>query len=628
MPLYRFYIHNSDIPAFEVTPINADGLKVSIERDGQRYREKCNEKVLLGNNTATADWTNLYTYLNGNKCKDIYFTIRRACRAESDWITTKFTWFNCEIDYDRCIISIQPTTIDLYTCVFENWKKDVNILEVATTYDAEYTPCENIQTEEVTDDITFTDQVTSGSATDFDWVFNPSTSAPGFWKSEMAVLVPLDAGWCSGLGWSQNYFNINSISDFTVTHVIGNIYNISVDMNVTAGWVRRYIDIASISAPASIPGWCKDSDDGVTTRFVTNPEIYPVTSKSGTTSFTNGGGETINWTYSNAYAPPTTSTITLERFRSLNEVMQHLIDSTGCGYTWFSQLLEDTTYPMDGASDNPYCNMLIGQKSDYIYPIPTSPATRGVITLEKMLKYLSQFFNGDWYCYTSGGVNYLRFEHKKYFENGLQYTGTQTVNINVAADYGDEYVTLTNRITIDGNDKPGLWKYSNVDGFNYGFVAWPIEYDSCNIDRTGEVNTDIPEIATDIENVYNNPQGEVSKSGFLLVATTLTGGVYVIENFTPITAYGDSSNAYMSWYELHHRFFRHGCVTEPVIINTYDTLAASWMKLNKQVPVSFPHCCNTINYYELIRTELGDGEIASATWSLRDGFLTVNLIYN
>jgi len=56
---------------------------------------------------------------------------------------------------------------------------------------------------------------------------------------------------------------------------------------------------------------------------------------------------------------------------------------------------------------------------------------------------------------------------------------------------------------------------------------------------------------------------------------------------------------------------------------TFDSIE----RLKKQVELSFPACCQDIDYNGIFRTELGDGIMDTAEYEAQTGTVKINLIY-
>lgn len=264
---------------------------------------------------------------------------------------------------------------------------------------------------------------------------------------------------------------------------------------------------------------------------------------------------------------------------------------------------------------NPYTVMTFGAVKDVKYPIPVIKQTRIQSSFLEIMKDLSVFFN----VFFTIEDGYIRIEHISYFDS------TQGLDLT-QAKY-DKYDTDRNKYTY-----LPLPKYEAfTEMFGLGGLDLKITYNNgcVNISEeqvtyTAEFITTQSEILRSDPDDFNGPE-----DGIVLFATALSfsGLTYDVkgvhnEELNPLSLFLK--------FHRHNRYGDSGDITTGIAnANGIDEFFTYSTKKNKlQEPIRFPLCCNeefSPEKYQV--TELGNGEVHEAEFSIKDDVLKMQLKY-
>lgn len=276
---------------------------------------------------------------------------------------------------------------------------------------------------------------------------------------------------------------------------------------------------------------------------------------------------------------------------------------------------------------------MLVQKSDAIFvdgAETTDPARLGIITLRQLMEQLWSMFQVTWDIVD----DVLYIEHIDYFRNNFSYTLNTTVGLDLTVD-APRYIEGTYIYSFD-NNLPIREKFKFMEAWNLDFVGTDIEYTNCLTD--GGTETYSAElITTDVDTTYLD--NEASKDGFVLFHTEkietvigiITAITYVVAKEVGALTGIDSYNAHLSWANLHDSYWKSNRYLDSGIMNGQETTFVSPLrKLKKQIPLEFPFCVENVDdiINNKVRTTMGDGDIVSAEYSFKSGFLKIELTYD
>jgi len=316
--------------------------------------------------------------------------------------------------------------------------------------------------------------------------------------------------------------------------------------------------------------------------------------------------------------------VNINRGRKLNDVIDSMIfNAFPSGFK--SEFFRDVTNPISGKD---LSNIMIYQKSDCITPSSSDPALRGIITFRKLMGYLRDMFNVQWAIDSNGD---LRIEHRKYWDNGETYD-TNTVGIDLTLEYPQSLIG-TSAYTYDSSI-PIQEKFEFNDAISLDFYGSPINYSPCIL-KGDTIIYSLNEINTDISSIYLNTDS--SKEGFCLVHCESKPTILVIIDgvtyyyYNVIEEIGKLSNksivnGHLSNANLQDAYWKYGRYLPKGIMNNVST-DFDVASLMYQKEIIFPYCYDEFNPHKMIRTKLGDGNVKSASYSLKTNWLTVELKY-
>ena len=200
----------------------------------------------------------------------------------------------------------------------------------------------------------------------------------------------------------------------------------------------------------------------------------------------------------------------------------------------------------------------------------------------------------------------VRFEHISYFE--------QPVGLDLTQSRFSNEMLKTNRYTYNNKERPKYERFEFAESANTDFIGDDIWYNTMCVDQDPDSNTlvhSVPEITTDIEFVLRSPE-DISKDGFVMLATTVSGSVYTTIQDDGLLSLNSIANAPLSWANLHHHFFRHDRFWKSGFLNGNFTVFETSKNTVIQDAVELKFCCEFINWHpeQSIKTSLADNWLA------------------
>jgi len=371
--------------------------------------------------------------------------------------------------------------------------------------------------------------------------------------------------------------------------------------------------------PCDKYAWFFDSYDPITgldkfarrmeiSNFVASPNMsYPI-NKGAVISYTG-------FYQSDCYS----ETHRYTRCRKLNDVIKALIAPYFTDFE--SEFLKSKINPI---SNKDLSNLLISQKSDCI-GTTSDPAIKANITLKGVLTMLQNIFNIFWAIDENGK---FRIEHKKYWDNNGSYTVDNNVDNNVDIDLTLVYPTAligSNEYSFEDNI-PIREKFSFMESWRKDFIGKDIDYSDC-IKTGDEIEYSATIITTDID--PSLMLSYASKDGFALFhchSDADDDGAFGIFSEPGTISNMIYENMHLSWANLHEYYWKYGRYLPYGKMNDKQTVF-DVRPLKYQKAISFPYCVSEFNPKKLIKTNLGNGIVRSASFSFKTNFITVELEY-
>ena len=249
------------------------------------------------------------------------------------------------------------------------------------------------------------------------------------------------------------------------------------------------------------------------------------------------------------------------------------------------------------------------------------PDGRGNISLKRMIENLKALFNLAFVIDET--TNKIRIEHISYFQDKRMLDLTQARFLP---------------------DIKGRWKYSYVkenlplrenfefmtkSATSYDFDGLPIQYDyACSNDdkSNNEATIKADYIVTAIDDIVSNPTKYPSK-GFVLVERTPYG--YIVSG--NVLTNRVQRNGNLGWIRLQDYYYRWGRPQRQGIMNAEVTNFKTFRRTRKQDPIQIQLCCSdfaNFNPLDLVKTQLGWGEVVSAKYSEPGEIMTLELLHD
>lgn len=313
------------------------------------------------------------------------------------------------------------------------------------------------------------------------------------------------------------------------------------------------------------------------------------------------------------------------------DVIKALIEANGLGVTFdstsdYSLILfgnTTTSNVLGGRSITPFlvakANIING---DYrkVYPDPS-------ITLGQIFSMLKNTMQIYWYLDGSK----IRLEHRRYFDNGLSYSGAPVVGYDLTEMMcprsSRSWASGRNQYKYDKDEMPERYQFGWMDTVTKPFSGYPIVVNSDAVEGGLIEEVTVDNFTSDIDYMLTNPSG-VSEDGFAIIGAILSGGNYltpIVSQTTDNVAY-NIQNGLMSYIYLHPIYWLDDMPAESLTINNAPYMAHS-VKRTKRQEIDFPSDNYEVDEYELIKTEMGEGQIDKLSVSLTSGFINAEILH-
>ena len=309
-----------------------------------------------------------------------------------------------------------------------------------------------------------------------------------------------------------------------------------------------------------------------------------------------------------------------DRCRKLNDVINSMIYE--CFDNGFkSDFFKNTVNPISGAD---LSNLMISQKSDCI-GTTSDPAHIGILTFKTLMEHLNSMFNVKFGIDVNGD---FRIEHKYYWDNNCSYDnypfGSNTVEIDLTLVYPYSLIG-TNEYTFESTI-PIRETFKFMEAWNVDFIGTDIDYSEC-INKGDNITYSASMFTTDVDPSYLDVFA--SKDGFCIFhcdSKLASDGFYHVLGEVGKLSNTSVKNAHLSWANLHDNYWKYDRYLPEGKMNGKQT-EFNVRPLKYQKAISFPYCVSEFNPKKLIKTNLGNGIVRSASFSFKTNFITVELEY-
>lgn len=290
----------------------------------------------------------------------------------------------------------------------------------------------------------------------------------------------------------------------------------------------------------------------------------------------------------------------------------------------YSKFLYDYSNPID--PDANY-KLFITQKSNILAGEYEQPAQKAVITLRQVLDMLRDAFRCYWWIEWDGeeGEYMLRIEHISYFMNGGAYFSTPNVGIDLTQlvnprnekkwSYG------VNQVKYNKDELPERYEFKWADDTTEYFEGNPIEIVGKFV-KSGEIEgVAVNRFNSDLDYMLLNPSAS-DNDGFALISAVLNNGKWKV----PYLQVRDDitlQNGFLSFYKL-QEFYLYDMPAWSIKVNGVQVRSNDIKKSMTQEVI----CPNRdFDLQELVRTEVGDGQIDAVTMNIDSKMLEISLVF-
>ncbi len=558
-----FVTHNS--VTREVFPFGLDKQKYVDEREKDQifFRRKLGSKLTFINapDEAIDDFDYFSNIEETGTCAHILIEFKVLCngRYVSEW-NGVFSTGKGGFNYDACTFTVLPEPDDKYRCIFDSWNTKYNFLD------------DNVFNQQETFDFTPTINVEVCSSTGYQcgFAYRP---CPAYASAQDMF----DDGWCvqSHIFAHAGMSHCGSCGPFQDCYL------------VTTGWIRQTITLpcAMGNCPPAPPGWMLITDD---------------CSGSGLCTY--------------ASCPTTGANVPPLRGVLLSDVVENALSALSCSMEFSSIFLDknpDTSDPHYSAginyvtgSTNKVNNLMISQASDVINPTSSDPATIAEVTLKMILEWYRTVFNCYWDVVERNGDLFLIVEHVSF------YSAAQTLDLT--QNTYEQYVNHKNAYEHNRDNIPQFekFKWHQVGEGRLDFVGRDIIYALPCATTDLEVTYTAEKLSTDLLYLVNST--EATKEGFVLTNLVQIGTDYFIDGENAMITGTFYINGHLCWANLHFNYHRHNRFLLAGNMNGNNIPFLSARPNIKQVVLSIPACCLTVDPSGTVKTELGH-DILGAT---------------
>ena len=625
MSAYRyFYIHCDQavagFPNRELQPVNGQAVEFDIKREPNNifFRTALKSSLIFtGENYSFLKSIDALGFRCGKNC----LLIQRFCNGTwFDFWSGKFTFTYFKVNEDDCRIEFTPDINDTYACLLEEGGIDHNVLDIPS-----------IKT------------VTSPNSIIFEYITCQEdknvVAIPGNPCTDFVYGDPIQSG---------GTYIANNMAFDCLNGMIGQWQMFSTTMKaiafigstvsvarVTTTWfreVRIMLDVGGVATAPAGSSWINQGSATLGglpahrwTRIPYGGAYTAQTYYQPLWQLISGCEQIFKWT------DPNPVTFTYDRGRKLSDVLTFLLQSSGCfpdGFTVVSDLfrINSALTPADAdyvtGLTSRVDNLILFQKSDIKTPTSSEPATKAMTNWVALMQMLNKTFvkNVYWKIYPG---NVIRIEHIKWF--------IENQGLDTTLPVYKEYTNRTSKYSFLRQELPSIEHFEFMEQGNLDHIGRDIFYSTLCVNRDpkeGRSDIRVDNLTTDLAYIQTDPSA-IDETGFVMLATTANSdGTYsVIVEAGALTGL-QVLNAPLAWANLHAAYGKWQRIQPSGNMNGVDTNFDSWIRTKRQDPFVIPLCCDdAIDYNELIKSELGWGELETATFTTQTDKLKLTLLH-
>ena len=297
-----------------------------------------------------------------------------------------------------------------------------------------------------------------------------------------------------------------------------------------------------------------------------------------------------------------------------------------------SRFLFQATNPLNGIQQGP---LYISQKSNILNLGYDYPAWLAPVKWSQIETLLREAFDCYWSLYDRDGQKHLRIEHRKWYENGGNYTqpGVQVATIDLTSTYrnGTPFTfgekTRHWEFDTDGNGTVSTasrheygWMDTQSEIFDGQPITVPEAYRLFTDEKVEQHKVDW--FSSDID-FLTSVQAECSSDGFVIVMENPNAPNWIVTG----AAEYSGQNYQLSFDYLQDKYLLQGIYAEVVMIGDNETLTNSNARMRTSEVQLRSVDGREINASDTIKTAVGIGVIDTLEYDLHSQLYTVKLRY-
>lgn len=659
----------------EVFPFGGDALKYQWPKDPEQiFKRKKLQGNLIFINDASKGIDDFDFFkaieLTGGCCEEIKLTVLVDCDGSGyriEWKGYFSTWMG-KLDFDRCKFEVAPDPDDAYRCILENWEKTFNMFSypiitttpigsyVTTTGDTIGSCCGLVAP-------------TADAATVYAWdngILGYNSAAEMLaegWCVKDQALTPYIDMWTFTVNFTTDFNECDAIDLYNslgaqigtarICRIIGNRWYINELRNMGGVLATTSAILTATFGTGGSQGHIENGSGSIT---MTSYQLYPqpfssilttwhreeisVPCVSGACVPPPGGG----WISLSAcvagecdYARCPIGNNTKYRGALWVDMMESIAQTLCPNIPQLTSIFFDKN-PNTGdvrymaginyvtGAASAVDNLLLSHRTDVIDTSATNPAhaPAGNLTLKQMFQWAREVLNVYWDILPNGK---LRMEHFSFYQ--------ATLSIDLTDPQYKNYVGQKNAYSHTREPIPSFEEFNWQDGQigTLDFIGKNIVY-GAGCSSPGQKVDHSPELlSTDLPYITDNPDLSRSSEGFVLIATDIYLGDYIVESEVGILSSILLPNAHLSWANLHQNYHRWNRYLPNGQMNDNPTVFLSWRPNAKQVDISIPVCCTIPDPDGYVITELSSiipalGRINTMEQSFKMDTLKISLEYS
>lgn len=275
--------------------------------------------------------------------------------------------------------------------------------------------------------------------------------------------------------------------------------------------------------------------------------------------------------------------------------------------------------------------LIVTPKSNITRGEYKEPAKTAMTTLKQFTDMLKNMLQCYWFIDEN---NRFRIEHISWFMNGGTYNGNNSI-------IGYDLTVLENirnsktwdfakcEYEFDKDTMPERYTFGWMDEVSMPFMGQPLIVKSKFVQKDRKEEINIANFTSDIDYMLLQPDA-ISNDGFAIFAASqsIVDGTYktilITKTINGITY--DLQNGLLSISQIQDSWWLYNLPAKTVNVNGKDTTVKSIQRKKKQ-KIVFPIVIENVNPYNLIKTNIGNGEIENLEVNLSNETAEAQLQY-